>query len=209
GDAIERGDMSDLREELGDLLSQVVFHSQIAKENGAFTFEEVVNGICDKMERRHPHVFGTASITSAAEHTKAREAQKRNARARSARGVLDGVPHALPPLTRAGKLGKRAAEVGFEWPDTQGALDKVAEELDELRAELSRSSSPERLANELGDVLFSILNVCRPPDADPETALRRANANVDRRLRYVEERLREQGKSPAEATLEEMDVLWE
>ncbi|MFO7305050.1 MAG: nucleoside triphosphate pyrophosphohydrolase [Gammaproteobacteria bacterium] len=208
-DAIERGDMSDLREELGDLLFQVVFHSQIAKEHGAFTFEEVVNGICDKMERRHPHVFGTARITSAAEQTKAWEAHKRAERARTARSVLDGVPHALPALTRAAKLGKRAAEVGFEWPDTQGALDKVAEELDELRAELSRSSSPERLANELGDVLFSILNVCRHLNVDPETALRRANAKFERRFRYVEERLREQGKSPAEATLEEMDVLWE
>lgn len=208
-DAIERHDMTDLREELGDLLFQVVFHSQIAQEKGEFAFSDVVNAICEKMERRHPHVFGDERIETAAEQTQAWEAHKRRERALTARSVLDNVPLALPALARASKLGKRAAEVGFEWPDTQGALDKVAEELDELRAELSSSPDLERISNELGDLLFSIVNVCRYLKIDAENSLRRANAKFERRFRYVERRLREQGKSPEEATLEEMDALWE
>lgn len=208
-DAIERHDMTDLREELGDLLFQVVFHSQIAQEKGEFAFSDVVNAICEKMERRHPHVFGDDRIETAAEQTQAWEAHKRRERALTARSVLDNVPLALPALARASKLGKRAAEVGFEWPDTQGALDKVAEELDELRAELSSSPDLERISNELGDLLFSIVNVCRYLKIDAENSLRRANAKFERRFRYVERRLREQGKSPEEATLEEMDALWE
>lgn len=208
-DAIERDDMQELRGELGDLLFQVVFHSQMAKERGAFTFDDVVTAICEKMERRHPHVFGDARIESAAEQTVAWEELKRRERAQMRQSVLDDVPLALPALTRANKLGKRAATVGFEWPDTQGALDKLSEEISELRAELTGTPDRERIANELGDVLFSIVNVCRYLDIDPETSLRNANAKFERRFRYVERRLKEQGRTPEEASLEEMDALWE
>lgn len=208
-DAIEREDMNDLRDELGDLLFQVVFHAQIAKERGAFAFDDVVNAICDKMERRHPHVFGDARIENAAEQTIAWDEHKRRERAMSSQSVLDDVPLALPALTRANKLGKRAAEVGFEWPDTHGALDKVAEEVEELRAELSGSPDLARISNEMGDLLFSLVNVCRYMKIDPEASLRNANAKFERRFRYVERRLQERGTSPEQATLEEMDALWE
>ncbi len=208
-DAIERDDMDDLRDELGDLLFQVVFHSQMARERGAFAFGDVVNAICEKMERRHPHVFGDARIASAAEQTVAWEEQKRRERAQTRESVLDDVPLALPALTRANKLGKRAAEVGFEWPDTHGALDKVGEEVEELRAELAGTPDLTRISNEIGDLLFSLVNVCRYLKIDPEISLRNANAKFERRFRYVERRLAEQGSSPERATLEEMDVLWE
>jgi MazG family protein len=208
-DAIERDDMDDLRDELGDLLFQVVFHSQMAQERGAFGFEDVVNAICDKMERRHPHVFGDARVDDAAAQTIAWEEQKRRERAQRTKSVLDDVPLALPALTRATKLGKRAAQVGFEWPDTQGALDKLTEELEELRAELAGAPDQAKISNEVGDVLFSLVNVCRYLKIDPETALRDANAKFERRFRYVEQRLAEQGLSPEQATLEQMDALWE
>ena len=208
-DAIERDDMDDLRNELGDLLFQVVFHSQMAEERGAFAFDDVVGAICDKMERRHPHVFGEARIENAAEQTAAWDEQKRRERAMTAQSVLDDVPLALPALTRANKLGKRAAEVGFEWPDTHGALDKVVEEIEELRTELAASPDLARISNEIGDLLFSLVNVCRYLKIDPETSLRNANAKFERRFRYVESRLKEQGSSPEQATLEEMDALWE
>ena len=208
-DAIERDDMDDLRNELGDLLFQVVFHSQMAEERGAFAFDDVVGAICDKMERRHPHVFGEARIENAAEQTAAWDEQKRRERAMTAQSVLDDVPLALPALTRANKLGKRAAEVGFEWPDTHGALDKVVEEIEELRTELAASPDLARISNEIGDLLFSLVNVCRYLKIDPETSLRNANAKFERRSRYVESRLKEQGSSPEQATLEEMDALWE
>lgn len=208
-DAIERDDMGDLRDELGDLLFQVVFHSQMAQERGAFQFDDVVNAICDKMERRHPHVFGNARVENAAEQTLAWDEQKRRERAMTSQSVLDDVPLALPALTRANKLGKRAAEVGFEWPDTHGALDKVAEEVEELRAELTGSPDLARVSNEIGDLLFSLVNVCRYMKIDPENSLRDANAKFERRFRYVERRLKEQGSSPDQATLEEMDALWE
>jgi MazG family protein len=208
-DAIERDDMSELRDELGDLLFQVVFHAQMAQERGAFQFDDVVNAICDKMERRHPHVFGDARIQTADEQTLAWDEQKRRERAAKAASVLDDVPLALPALTRANKLGKRAAEIGFEWPDTHGALDKVGEEIEELRAELKGTPDPTAISNEVGDLLFSLVNVARYLKIDPETALRHANAKFERRFRYVEQRLEEQGRRPQDATLEEMDALWE
>jgi MazG family protein len=208
-DAIERDDMDDLRLELGDLLFQVVFHSQMAKERRVFEFDDVVEAICDKMERRHPHVFGDARIESAAAQTAAWDEQKRRERVASAQSVLEDVPLGLPALTRANKLGKRAAEVGFEWPDTHGALDKVVEEIDELRAELKGEPDLPAISNEIGDLLFSLVNVCRYLKIDPETSLRNANAKFERRFGYVEQRLKEQGKSPEQATLEEMDRLWE
>lgn len=223
-DAIERKDYAALRDELGDLLFQVVFHSQMAREQGSFAFDDVVAAICDKMERRHPHVFGpqlsgtglsatglsgTGRIDTAAAQTVAWEEQKRQEREQSGASVLADVPLALPALTRANKLGKRAAQVGFEWPDVAGALDKLDEELGELRQGLGEQASEAHIAGELGDVLFCVVNVCRYLQVDPETALRGANAKFERRFGYVERRLREQGRSAREATLEEMDKLWD
>lgn len=208
-DAIERGDVGALREELGDLLFQVVFHSQMASEQRAFDFEDVAKVIGDKLERRHPHVFGDAQIGSAAAQTVAWEEHKRQERARKGGGVLADVPLALPALARADKLGKRAAQVGFEWPSVEGALDKLDEELDELRNELQAGASREDIAKELGDVLFCVVNVCRYLNIDPETTLRGTNAKFERRFGYVERRLAEQGRTPQQATLEEMDALWD
>ena len=208
-DAIEREDYPALRDELGDLLFQVVFHSQMAREQGSFAFDDVVAAICDKMERRHPHVFGEARIDSAAAQTVAWEEQKRLERERSGKSVLADVPLALPALTRANKLGKRAAQVGFEWPDVGGALDKLDEELGELRKGLGAQADQAHITDELGDVLFCVVNVCRYLGVDPETALKGANAKFERRFGYVEQRLREQGRSTREATLEEMDKLWD
>jgi tetrapyrrole methylase family protein/MazG family protein/ATP diphosphatase len=208
-DAIERDDMADLRGELGDLLFQVVFHAQMASERGVFGFDEVVEAICDKMERRHPHVFGGARIDSADEQTRAWEEHKRKEREASGRSVLDDVPLALPALTRANKLGKRAAQVGFEWSGVSGALDKLEEELKELREEIESGESSGEIEKELGDVLFCLVNVCRYLGVDPEAALRSTNAKFERRFRYIEQRLREQGRTPAQATLEVMDQLWD
>ena len=208
-DAIERDDLGSLRGELGDLLFQVVFHAQMASEQGAFAFDDVAAAICDKLERRHPHVFGDARIDSAAAQTVAWEEQKRLERERAGASVLDDVPLALPALTRANKLGKRAALVGFEWPDAAGTLDKLDEELGELRKEVAEQAGEAAITNELGDVLFCVVNVCRYLKIDPETALRGANSKFERRFGYVEHRLREQGRSAREATLEEMDRLWD
>jgi nucleoside triphosphate diphosphatase len=208
-DAIERKDYPALRDELGDLLFQVVFHSQMAREQGSFGFDDVVAAICEKMERRHPHVFGDARIDSAAAQTVAWEEQKRLERERSGKSVLADVPLALPALTRANKLGKRAAQVGFEWPDVAGALDKLDEELGELRKGLGVQADQAHITDELGDVLFCVVNVCRYLGVDPETALKGANAKFERRFGYVEQRLNEQGRTAREATLEEMDRLWD
>ena len=208
-DAIERQDFPALRGELGDLLFQVVFHAQMASEQGSFAFDDVVDSICDKMERRHPHVCGDARIDSAEAQTVAWEEQKRQERARAGASVLADVPLALPALTRANKLGKRAAQVGFDWADVTGALDKLNEELGELRAGLNEQATQARIVDELGDVLFCVVNVCRYLQVDPETALRGANAKFERRFGYVERRLREQGRSAGQATLEEMDRLWD
>ena len=208
-DAIERKDSAALRDELGDLLFQVVFHSQMAHEQGSFAFDDVVAAICDKLERRHPHVFGSAQIDNAAAQTVAWEEQKRLERERAGKSILADVPLALPALTRANKLGKRAAQVGFEWPNVAGALDKLDEEVGELRKGLDEQADPAAITDELGDVLFCVVNVCRYLGVDPEVALRGANIKFERRFGYVERRLREQGRSAREATLEEMDKLWD
>jgi tetrapyrrole methylase family protein/MazG family protein/ATP diphosphatase len=208
-DAIERDNLEDLRDELGDLLFQVVFHAQMASERNAFGFDDVVNAICDKMERRHPHVFGDTRIETAEAQTLAWDEQKRIERAAKSDSVLADVPVSLPALTRANKLGKRAAEVGFEWPDIRGALDKVAEEIEELRVELTGEPNRNAISDEIGDVFFSLVNVCRYLKIDPETSLRHANTKFESRFRYVETRLQEQGKKPEQTSLEEMDKLWE
>ena len=208
-DAIERGSLEDLRGELGDLLFQVVFHSQLAAERGEFTFDEVVTGICDKMELRHPHVFGAARIEDADAQNIAWEEHKRRERAARGDTVLGNVPVALPALTRASKLGKRAAQVGFEWPDITGAIDKVEEEVAELRAEIDSGAVKSAVAQEIGDLLFSLVNVCRYLQIDPEAALRATNAKFERRFGYAEQQLRQQGRTPQDASLAEMDRLWE
>ena len=211
-DAIERADLLSLREELGDLLFQVAFHSRMAEEQGAFAFNDVVNGICDKMQSRHPHVFGSERIADAEQQTLAWEQHK--ARERAAKqgnqpvSVLDNVPVSLPALTRAAKLGKRAASVGFEWPDVGGALDKAEEELHELRSALAQGV-PDNVEAELGDVLFCLVNICRHLKVDPETALRKTNLKFERRFKHVESRLRERGVDPQQASLQEMDGYWD
>jgi MazG family protein len=208
-DAIERGNLDDLRGELGDLLFQVVFHSQMANERGAFNFDSVVTAICEKMEQRHPHVFGAARIEDADAQNIAWEEHKKRERLARGESVLGNVPVALPALTRASKLGKRAAQVGFEWPDITGAIDKVEEEVAELRAEVQSGAVKSAVAQEIGDLLFSLVNVCRYLQIDPEAALRSTNAKFERRFGYVEQQLQQQGRSPEEASLEEMDRLWE
>jgi MazG family protein len=208
-DAIDRNDLPQLRDELGDLLFQVVFHAQMAREQGAFGFDDVVEAICDKLERRHPHVFGDARIDDAEAQTVAWEEHKRREREAKGTRVLADVPLALPALTRANKLGKRAAQVGFEWPDVNGAFDKLEEELAELRREVDAQAEHGAVEDEAGDLLFSVVNICRYLNVDPEAALKRANAKFEQRFGYVEDRLRAQGRAPDDATLDEMDRLWE
>jgi MazG family protein len=209
-DAIEKRDLDALRDELGDLLFQVVFHAQMAAEQGAFTFADVAAGICDKMERRHPHVFGSAQVDSVDAQSRAWEELKRKERAarNPAAGALADVPTSLPALTRAVKLGKRASQAGFDWPDVAGVLDKIQEELDELRVEVESGAEPSRVGEEAGDLLFSVANLCRHTHQDPETALRGTNAKFERRFGFVEDRLRQGGRTLADASLEEMDALW-
>lgn len=211
-DAVERGDMDDLKDELGDLLLQVVFHAQMAKEAGAFEFEDVVRAICQKMIRRHPHVFGDEDARSAG--TVAGRWEEIKADERAAKGkpasasLLDDVPHALPALTRALKLQKRAAQVGFDWPSTVEVLDKLNEEMLELSREVAKGGDHDRLEDELGDMLFVYANLARHLKVDPEAALRHANAKFCRRFGRIEEKLAAQGRKPEQSSLEEMDAMW-
>jgi ATP diphosphatase len=208
-DAIARRDFTSLPDELGDLLFQVVYHARMAEEAGRFGFADVAHAIADKMVRRHPHVFGAAASRDAAAQSAAWEAQKSAERAsRSESGVLAGVPAALPSLARAHKLTARAARIGFDWPDAAAVLDKLDEEAAELRAELT-AAEPERLADELGDLLFVLANLARKLDLDPETCLRRANAKFARRFGAVEQALADAGKTPADSTLPEMEAAWQ
>lgn len=209
-EAIELGDMTQLKDELGDLLFQVVFYAQMAREAGRFDFNGIAEAIADKMMRRHPHVFGSTEIDSAEAQTAAWEALKEGERqAKGQASVLDGVSTALPALTRALKLQKRAARVGFDWPAAAPVLAKVAEEVTELEQEMAAGGDPDRLRDELGDLLFSCVNLARKLDIDPESALRHGNRKFESRFRAVEQALAEQGRSPAEATLDEMDALWD
>jgi nucleoside triphosphate diphosphatase len=209
-DAIARDDPAALRDELGDLLFQVVYHARMAEEDGQFGFAAVAQGIADKMVRRHPHVFGDAAARDAATQTAAWETQKGAERAaRAERGTLAGIALGLPALTRAAKLTSRAGRVGFDWPDARAVLDKLAEETAELRAELADADpDPDRLADEVGDMLFVMANLARKLDLDPEACLRRANAKFVRRFGFIEDRLASAGKMPADASLEEMEALW-
>jgi nucleoside triphosphate diphosphatase len=219
-DAIERGATEDLREELGDLLLQVVFHARMAEEAGLFDFGGVVEAITTKLVRRHPHVFGDAGALSSdevkslwgrikAEEKHAKRAAEtedgRHAEAKS--GALDGVPLALPALTRALKLQEKAGKVGFDWNDIRAVLDKIREEIVEVEAEIAEGSALTQ-SNEVGDLLFAAVNLARHLKVDPEAALRGANAKFQRRFAHIEMRLAEGGRTPESASLDEMERLW-
>jgi len=209
-DAIERNDLRALRDELGDLLLQVVFHAQMAAESGAFDFDAVATAICDKLVRRHPHVFGDTRIESVQAQTRAWEQQKTTERRG---GLLGEVPRALPGLRRAEKLTKRTATVGFDWPDASAVRAKLDEEMTELDAELSSAregaDNLERISAELGDVLFALANLARHLGVDAESALQGANARFMRRFEHIERRITADGRTLEDAPLEEMDRLWD
>jgi nucleoside triphosphate diphosphatase len=216
-DAIEREDMAGLKDELGDLLLQVVFHARMGEEIGAFDFDAVADTIVDKMLRRHPHVFGSAHVDANRTATKSAvndnwESIKAAERAAKHKGdqpssVLDGVANALPALARAEKLQRRASRVGFDWGAPEPILDKIAEEIGELGAELPTADKA-KITDELGDVLFAVVNLARHLEIDPEVALRGTNAKFERRFKYIERMLLLDGKSPEDSSLEEMDALW-
>ena len=203
-DAIARGSKADLCEELGDLLLQAVYHAQMAEDEKAFSFDDVVEAICRKMIRRHPHVFGDATARSAKLAKGFWEEMKGRERKDERKGELDGVPVALPGLMRAVKLQAKAAKVGFDWPSVDNVYEKIAEEVTEFRA-----APADKKAEEYGDLLFAMANVARHLGIDPEAALRAANGKFERRFRHIEERLAEHGKTPAQSNLAEMDALWD
>ncbi len=207
-DAIERNDLPELKEELGDLLLQVVFHARMAEELGAFDLKDVAAAISDKMIRRHPHVFGDHAYEDLSAQVAGWEqlkAQERQAKAKT--GVLDDVPTGLPALTRAVKLTKRAARVGFDWPTATEVLAKLREETDEIEVEIAAGDMA-KARQELGDILFVCANLARKLDVDPEDALRATNAKFTRRFAFVEAGLAERGKTPDQSDLAEMDALW-
>lgn len=215
-DAIERGDMPDLKDELGDLLLQVVYHARMAEELGHFNAGDVARAVTDKMIRRHPHVFAGADAAEWDWHAikAAEKAEKRAARAAAGLaepdkgGVLGDVPAPLPALMRAEKLQAKAARVGFDWPSADGVLDKLVEEAGELR-QAAAGGDPDRVEDEFGDLLFALVNLGRHLSVDPEKALRRANAKFTRRFRAVEAALAAEGRSPEQAGLEEMEAHWQ
>lgn len=214
-DAIERDDIDHLRDELGDLLLQVVFHARMAQEQGAFAFGDVVEAITEKLIRRHPHVFADAEGKTAQavkglwERIKAEErAQKVTKGDKAPQGALAGVPVALPALTRALKLQDKAGRVGFDWNDPMAVLAKIREEVDEIETALDGGGSSEAAA-EVGDLLFAVVNLARHLKGDPETLLRATNRKFERRFAFIEKALAARGKTPSGATLEEMDVLWD
>jgi nucleoside triphosphate diphosphatase len=217
-DAIARGDLDDLREELGDLLLQVVYHARMAEEQNAFAFGDVVEAITRKLIRRHPHVFADkdgniapAGVKSAWERIKAEEKAERAARRppeeTTHKSLLSSVKAGQPALTRAMELQRKASTVGFDWNDPRAVLAKIREEADEIEAALDRKDV-EELAEETGDLLFALVNLARHVGADPETALRGTNAKFERRFAYIERALAAKGRSLEDATLEEMDALW-
>ena len=209
-EAIAQQDWRELCAELGDLLFQIVFYAQIAAEEGRFEFADVVHGIVKKMTRRHPHVFGNAHYANhaaqMADWERIKAAEKDTTEAPS---ILDDIALALPALTRAVKLQKRAAQVGFDWETLPPVLAKVEEEFAELRHEIELHGTGQRVADELGDVLFALANVARHLRLDPETALRGTNQRFTQRFRYIEQCLAEQGRKTEDADLEELETLWQ
>jgi nucleoside triphosphate diphosphatase len=219
-DAVERGSTDDLREELGDLLLQVVFHARMAEEAGLFDFGGVVEAITAKLVRRHPHVFGDANARNPAavkelwgrikaeeKRAKSESRAGRGLAADDRSGALDGVPLALPGLTRAMKLQEKAGKVGFDWNDVRAVLEKIREEVVEVEAEIA-TGSPQSLSAEVGDLMFAVVNLARHLKVDPEAALRGANAKFERRFAHIENRLAERGRTPESASLDEMESLW-
>lgn len=201
-EAIWENDPDKLKEEMGDLLLQVVFHAALAEREGAFDLNEVVEVVTAKMIRRHPHVFGTMSLATSDEVLDKWEGFKQK---EGKRRVLEGIPRSLPALMRAEKMQTKAARVGFDWPAVDGALDKLAEEI----GELARETRPERIAAEMGDILFAVVNVARFLGVEPEEALQRTNDKFARRFGYIEDRIQTSGKDWEELDLKQMDVLWE
>lgn len=214
-DAIEKSDMVGLRDELGDLLLHVVYHAQMADEENLFDFEAVAETICEKMIRRHPHVFGDVKMVTSSQLNQAWESHKaaeRDLKASTngerAPSALDGVTLGLPALTRAAKIQRRAARVGFDWTNAEQVIKKIREETEELQSELAKDAAANRVEEEIGDLLFACVNFARKKDIDPETALRQANAKFERRFRKIEELLAAEGNTPESATLDEMEDLW-
>ena len=210
-DAIEKENVADLKEELGDLLLQVVFLSQLAKEDGKFTFDDVVDNVAEKIIRRHPHVFGEQRADNEEEALRNWNAIKTmENKNKGHHSILDNIPHAFPALMRAEKLQKRCAKVGFDWDQITLVIDKVEEELREVRQEIKRPSfSASHVEEELGDLLFAVVNLSRHLKCEPEEALRKANHKFERRFRAVEEKLSRQNKTLTQASLVEMDILWD
>jgi MazG family protein len=211
--AIDAGDMEELKGELGDLLFQVVFHARMAEEAGHFDFDAVVKSVAEKMIRRHPHVWGEAQVDSAAAQTAAWEDHKAAERANNTEGenpnILDDVPLALPSLLRAEKLQKRAARVGFDWPEVAPVVDKIKEEIGELSDALAERPDADKVAEELGDLLFAVVNLARHLEVAPEEALRRSNEKFAGRFRHIEDTLAAGGRKVGEMSLDELEVLWE
>lgn len=211
-DAVQRRDYVDLRDELGDLLFHVLFHARMAEEAGHFDFNDVATALADKLTRRHPHVFGDTSYASAEEQSRAWEDLKAQERAGKGAGdvsALAGIARGLPEWRRALKLQQRAATVGFDWPGPQPVLEKLVEEVGEVRAEFDSGAKPDRLEDEIGDVLFVIANLARHAKVDPAQALRRANAKFERRFRRMETFAEEKGETLAGKPLAEQDALWD
>jgi nucleoside triphosphate diphosphatase len=202
-DAITRGNRDDLKDELGDLLFQPVYHAQIASEEGSFAFADVVKAACEKMIRRHPHVFGPEAARGVPLAKGFWETAKAKERGTERKRVLDGIPVGLPALSRAIKMQNKAAKVGFDWPDVSPVYDKLAEEVEELR-----NAPVEKRDEELGDLLFVVANLARHYGIDPEAALRGANMKFERRFNFIEVALQQDGKSTKDSHLEEMDGLW-
>ena len=215
-DAIERGTAMDLRDELGDLLLQVVFHAQLASETGSFAFRDVVRTLSEKMVRRHPHVFAAGAgrdpaAAAVSESWATIKAAERAAKHPRGERVLSDVPLALPGLTRALKLQTKAAHVGFDWGDARLVLAKISEEVEEIAQAFDEPAATRdaAIADEIGDLLFAVANLARHAGVDPEAATRGTNAKFERRFAYIEDRLAERGSAPAQSSLEEMDRLWD
>lgn len=202
-DAVERNDDAQLKEELGDLLFHVVFHSRIAEEKGSFSFSDVVKTVCDKMIRRHPHIFGHAAQAPNWEVLKQAERESKDQK-----NVLSGIAKSLPAATRAFKLQNRAARVGFDWDRPELVLNKIAEEMQELRDEIAQADHEDQREDEMGDLLFACVNLARKLGIDPEKALKRTNEKFERRFSYIERKLKERGQPFEETNLDEMEKLW-